>query len=117
MGKVFSEVMDAIGMGGPDLVGKLDKISTQLVDVQKSLDRLTEMTAEILKQLAELKDFMEKSLQIGTLVGAITKMVRNSAMPTSTWLGGAVGVPRPDRMKPRTMRMRVKPVSVKSAAG
>lgn len=74
MGKVFSEVMDAIGMGGPDLVGKLDKISTQLVDVQKSLDRLTEMTAEILKQLAELKDFMEKSLQIGTLVAAITKI-------------------------------------------
>ena len=38
-------------------------------------------------------------------------------MPTSTWLGGAVGVPRPVRMKPRTMRMRVKPVSVNSAAG
>ena len=38
-------------------------------------------------------------------------------MPTSTWFGGAVGVPRPERMKPRTMRMRVKPVSVKSSAG
>ena len=38
-------------------------------------------------------------------------------MPTSTWFGGAVGVPRPVRMKPRTMRMRVKPVSVNSAAG
>ena len=50
-------------------------------------------------------------------VGAITKIVRNSAMPTSTWFGGAVGVPRPVRMKPRTMMMRVKPVSVNSAAG
>ena len=38
-------------------------------------------------------------------------------MPTSTWLGGAVGVPRPERMKPRTMRMRVKPVTVNSSAG
>ena len=28
-------------------------------------------------------------------------------MPTSTWFGGAVGVPRPVRMKPRTTRMRV----------
>jgi hypothetical protein len=50
-------------------------------------------------------------------VGAITKIVRNSAMPTRTWLGGAVGVPRPVRMKPRTMMIRVKPVSVKTAAG
>ena len=50
-------------------------------------------------------------------VGAITKMVRNTAMPTSTWLGGAVGVPRPERMKPRTIRMRVKPVTVNSSAG
>ena len=38
-------------------------------------------------------------------------------MPTSTWFGGAVGVPRPVRMKPRTMRMRVKPVTQKSSAG
>jgi hypothetical protein len=57
------------------------------------------------------------SFLISPNVGAITKIVRKSAMPTSTWLGGAVGVPRPVRMKPRTMMMRVKPVSVNSAAG
>ena len=50
-------------------------------------------------------------------VGAITKIVRKSAMPTSTWFGGAVGVPRPVRMKPRTMRIRVKPVTLNSSAG
>jgi hypothetical protein len=50
-------------------------------------------------------------------VGIITKIVRNRAMPTSTWFGGAVGVPRPVRMKPRTMRMRVNPVRQNSAAG
>ena len=50
-------------------------------------------------------------------VGNITKNVRNIAMPTSTWFGGAVGVPRPERMKPRTIRMRVKPVTVNSRAG
>jgi hypothetical protein len=74
MGKVFGEVMDAIGMGGPNLVEKLDKIGEQLVQVQKSLDRLTDMTAEILKQLAELKEFMEKSLQIQTLITAMTRI-------------------------------------------
>lgn len=74
VGKVFSEVMDAIGLGGPDLVARLDKIGEQLVQVQKSLDRLTEMTAEILKQLAELKEFMEKSLKLETLVAAITRI-------------------------------------------
>jgi hypothetical protein len=73
-GQLFSKVMEAIGMGGPDLVGKLDQISDQLVQVQRSLDRLTEMTAEILKQLGELRDFMEKSLQIETLVAAITRI-------------------------------------------
>jgi hypothetical protein len=50
-------------------------------------------------------------------VGAITNSVRNSAIPTSTWLGGAVGVPRPERMKPSTIRMRVKPVTVNRSAG
>jgi hypothetical protein len=50
-------------------------------------------------------------------VGAITKIVRKSAMPTRTWFGGADGVPRPERMKPRTIRIRVKPVTVKSSAG
>ena len=38
-------------------------------------------------------------------------------MPTRTWFGGAAGVPRPERMKPRTMRIRVKPVTVNSSAG
>lgn len=73
-GKLFNEVMEAIGVGGPDLVAKLDKISDQLVQVQRSLDRLTEMTTEILKQLSELRDFMEKSLKIETLVAAMTRI-------------------------------------------
>ena len=47
----------------------------------------------------------------------MTKSVRKKAMPTRTWFGGAVGVPRPVRMKLRTIRMRVKPVTVKSSAG
>ena len=38
-------------------------------------------------------------------------------MPTSTWFGGIVGVPSAVRMKPRTIRMRVKPVTVSSSAG
>ena len=32
---------------------------------------------------------------IAVMVGAITKIVRNSAIPTSTWLGGSVVVPTP----------------------
>jgi len=73
-GKLFSAVMDAIGLGGPDLVGKLDKISDQLVEVQRSLDRLTEMTTEILKQLADLKRFMEESLEVTTLRTAMRRI-------------------------------------------
>ena len=40
------------------------------------------------------------SFLIALIVGAITKMVRNRAIPTSTWLGGEVVVPMPVRMKP-----------------
>ena len=54
---------------------------------------------------------------ISLSVGLMTNSVRKNAMPTRTWFGGAVGVPRPERMKPRTIRMRVKPVTVKSRAG
>src|SRR3954447_20390253 len=59
----------------------------------------------------------QASFLIWANVGCITNSVRNSAMPTSTWFGGALGVPRPVRMKPRTMRIREKPVSVNSSAG
>jgi hypothetical protein len=95
-GELFSKVMEAIGMGGPDLVGKLDKISDQLVEVQRSLDRLTEMTAEILKQLDALKEFMEKSLEITTLRTAITRInVAYSGGPSGEgWLReGSAGPP------------------------
>ena len=54
---------------------------------------------------------------ISLMVGAITKIVRNRAMPTSTWLGGALLVPTAVRMKPSTIRMRLKPVTVNSTAG
>lgn len=73
-GMVFNEFMDAIGLGGPDLVGKLDQISNQLTEVQRSLDRLTGMTAEILKQLNELRDFMERGLKIETLLAAMGRI-------------------------------------------
>ena len=51
------------------------------------------------------------------IVGDITNSVRNRAIPTSTWLGGVVLVPIAERMKPRTMRIRVKPVTVNRIAG
>ncbi|HEU4767971.1 MAG TPA: hypothetical protein VFS77_11370 [Pyrinomonadaceae bacterium] len=73
-GKLFDEALKLIGLGGPDLVAKLDKISDQLVEVQRSLDRLTTMTAEILKQLTELKEFMEKSLKIEALLTAMNRI-------------------------------------------
>ena len=57
------------------------------------------------------------SFLICVKVGAMTKIVRKRAMPTSTWLGGALCVPMPWRMKPRTMMMRVKAVTQKSRAG
>jgi len=90
-GSIFSSVMDAIGMGGPDLVGKLDLISEQLVQVQKTLDRLVEMTAEILKQLGELKDFMERSLKVEALVAAMTRIDVAYGSPTSESLLVASG--------------------------
>src|SRR6202042_488436 len=51
------------------------------------------------------------------IVGDITNRVRNSAIPTRTWLGGVVLVPSAERMKPRTIRIRVKPVTVNRIAG
>ena len=50
-------------------------------------------------------------------VGAMTKIVRISDMPTSTCEGGLVGVPRALRTNPSTIRMRVKPVTMSSAPG
>src|SRR5579875_704759 len=57
------------------------------------------------------------SLRIAFSVGPITKTVRKRAIPTSTWLGGALVVPSALRTKPRTTRIRVKPVTVKRIAG
>ena len=54
---------------------------------------------------------------IAPIVGAITNRVKNSAIPTSTWLGGVLCVPSALRMKPSTIRIRVKPVTVNRIAG
>ncbi len=83
-GEIFSSVMKAIGMGGPDLVEKLDKISDQHKDVQRSIDRLTEMTTEVLKQLNALRDFMEKSLKIETLLAAMNRIAVAYGDPSSS---------------------------------
>ena len=50
-------------------------------------------------------------------VGAITNSERKVAIPTSTWLGGIVGVPSALRVKPSTIRIRVKPVTASSMPG
>jgi hypothetical protein len=49
--------------------------------------------------------------------GDMTKNVRNSDRPTSTWLGGDDAVPSALRSRPSTMMMRVKPVIISMAAG
>ena len=82
-GKLFSEVMTAIGLGGPDLVGRLDHISNQLLQVQQSLDRLTVMIAEILKQLAELRNFMEQTVKLESLLQAVDRINEMYGKPSS----------------------------------
>ena len=54
---------------------------------------------------------------IAEIVGIITNRVRNSAIPTSTWLGGVFWVPSALRTKLRTIRIRVNPVTVNRIAG
>jgi hypothetical protein len=51
------------------------------------------------------------------MTGVITKNVRNSARPISTWLGGMFCMPIALRMNDSTMMMRVKPVSMMSSEG
>ncbi len=59
----------------------------------------------------------QASFLIALIVGDITNSVRNSAIPTSTWLGGVLFVPIAERMKPSTIRIRVNPVTVNRIAG
>ena len=47
----------------------------------------------------------------------MTKKVRNSDSPMTTWFGGAACVPSAWRSSPSTMTMRVKPVISSSVAG
>ena len=52
-----------------------------------------------------------------SIVGPITKKVRNRLRPTTTWFGGADCVPIAWRSRLSTMTMRVKPVISSSTAG
>ena len=47
----------------------------------------------------------------------MTKKVRKSDSPTTTWFGGAACVPSAWRTRLSTMTMRVKPVISSSSAG
>ena len=49
--------------------------------------------------------------------GDMTKNVRNSASPISTWLGGEVCVPSAWRSSDSTMMMRVKLLIIRMMAG
>ncbi|ROZ64183.1 hypothetical protein [Ramlibacter sp. WS9] len=72
-GKGFNAAIDAIfgsGDNSAELAEKLDAISKQITEVQRSLDRLTAMAAEILQQIDRLRDFMEKSVKADTLLKA-----------------------------------------------
>ncbi len=73
-GMLFQEFLSAVGLGGPDLVGKLDEISNKLSEVQRSLERLTSMTAEVLQQFGELRIFMEKSMKVDALLTAMARI-------------------------------------------
>ena len=50
-------------------------------------------------------------------VGAITKRLRNSASPITTWLGGMAVSPSALRVSESTITMRVKLVSITISAG
>ncbi|MNP44002.1 hypothetical protein D3C76_1378480 [compost metagenome] len=52
-----------------------------------------------------------------SITGDIIKKVRNRDNPSSTWFGGAEGVPSAFRSKPKTMMMRVKLVIISKMAG
>jgi hypothetical protein len=73
-GMLFQEFLGAVGLGGPNLVAKLDEISNKITEVQRSLDRLTAMTAEVLQQFNELRIYMEKSLKIQDLFIAMGRI-------------------------------------------
>jgi len=49
--------------------------------------------------------------------GVITTSEMKRAMPAITWFGGVFCRPRALRVRPRTMKMRVKPVNKMSAEG
>ena len=51
------------------------------------------------------------------MTGDIMKKVKNSASPSSTWFGGAEGVPSAFRSRPKTIMMRVKLVIISRMAG
>jgi hypothetical protein len=103
-GMLFQKFMDEVGLGGPDLVAQLDKISGQLTEVQRSLDRITAMTAEVLKQFDELRGFMEMSMKVENLLVAMNHIDVAYGRPDAALLSNSTTV-RPISLRLLTEKM------------
>ena len=73
-GMLFGLALDAIGLGGPDLAGKLDEISKKLDQVQKTVNEIKILCTEILRQLESLRLSMDQSFGEGKLGEAFTRI-------------------------------------------
>lgn len=73
-GMLFGLALDAIGLGGPDLAGKLDEISKKLDQVQKTVNEIKILCTQILRQLESLRLSMDQSFGEGKLGEAFTRI-------------------------------------------
>lgn len=71
-GKVFGEVMKALGMGGPDLEGMLADITKRLDVIEQTVNEIKVIVTALLRELQELRASMDQSFGEAKLADAFT---------------------------------------------
>jgi hypothetical protein len=81
-GMVFGKLMDAIGLGEPNLAAMLTDISNRMIGIEKDVRYIKQITEQILAELRELRVSMDQSFLEGPLKEAFAKI--NAAYGTPT---------------------------------
>jgi hypothetical protein len=84
-GMVFGKLLDAIGLGEPNLAAMLTDISNRMIGIENDVRYIKQITEQILAELRELRVSMDQSFLEGPLKEAFAK------------INAAYGTPAPRR--------------------
>lgn len=94
-GMAFGKLLDAIGLGEPDLAKMITDISNRLIGIENEIRQVKQLTETILAELRELRVSMDQSFLEGPLKIAFSKIAAAHGTPSRRSPGSSSAIVAP----------------------